>query len=189
MVAGDYPPLPIWRDTGATMTWDQHWLHGTRAAGFPRAMRLALMGLVALCIATLLAGGAFLLLHNLVMLPGAYERLSTSGVEVTGTVVACRNTRAKVCDLTYAYQGPPKTITYGQHTDQFGAPGSKVTLLVDPSDPSTAFTKQDVDTRYREGYEIPMGELLLLLSLMVVTAFVYTATRHRSAALGRQPAH
>jgi hypothetical protein len=171
------------------MTWDQHWLHGTRAAGFPRATRLALMGLVALCIATLLAGGVFLLLHNLVMLPGAYERLSTSGVEVTGSVVACRNTRAKVCDLTYTYQGPPKTITYGQHTDQFGPAGSKVTLLVDPSDPSMAFTKQDVDTRYREGYEIPMGELLLLLSLMVVTAFVYTATRHRSAALGRQPAN
>jgi hypothetical protein len=80
-------------------------------------------------------------------------------------------------------------VTYGQHADQFGPTGSSVTLLVDPSEPSTAFTKQDVETRYREMYEIPMGELLLLLSLMVVTAFVYTATRHRSAALGRQPAH
>ena len=171
------------------MTWDQNWLHGTRAAGFPRAARLGLMGLVALCIATLLAGGAFLLLHNLVMLPGAYERLSTSGAPVTATVTACRNARAKVCDLTYSYQGQTRTVTYGQHADQFGPAGSSVTLLVDPSDPSIAFTTQDVETRYRERYEIPMGELLVLLSLMVVTAFVYTATRHRSAALGRQPAH
>jgi hypothetical protein len=64
-----------------------------------------------------------------------------------------------------------------------------VTLLVDPSDPSTAFTAQDVQSRYREMYEIPMGELLLLISLMVVTAFVYTATRNRGSGLGRQPAH
>jgi predicted small secreted protein len=38
-------------------------------------------------------------------------------------------------------------------------------------------------------YEIPMGELLLLISLMVVAAFVYTATRNRASGLGRQPAH
>jgi hypothetical protein len=80
-------------------------------------------------------------------------------------------------------------VAYSQHTSQFGPAGGSVTLLVDPSDPATAFTKQDVEARYREMYEIPLGELLLLLSLMVVTAFVYTATRHRSVGLGRQPAH
>ena len=171
------------------MTWDQRWLQGTRAAHFPRAARLALMGLVGLCIAILLAGGTFLLVHNLVIVPGAYERLSTSGAEVNGVVTGCRNARGRVCDVTYTYQGQTRTMTYGQHTDQFGAAGSPVTLLVDPSDPSTAFTKQDVQTRFRQMYEIPMGELLLLLSLMVVTAFVYTATRKRSSGLGRLPAH
>jgi hypothetical protein len=171
------------------MTWDQRWLQGTRAAHFPRLTRLGLVALVALCVATLVAGGTFLLLHNLVMLPGAYERLSTNGAEVNATVDACRNTRAKVCDLTYTYQDKTRSVTYGQHTEQFGPAGSKVTLLVDPSDPSTAFTKQDVQSRYREMYEIPMGELLILLSLMVVTVFVYGATRNRSAGLGRQPAH
>jgi hypothetical protein len=38
-------------------------------------------------------------------------------------------------------------------------------------------------------YEIPMGELLIVVSLMVVTVFVYGATRNRNAGLGRQPAH
>jgi len=180
--------MPSRRDTAA-MTWDERWLQGTRAANFPRPTRFALMGLVALCIASLVAGGAFLLLHNLVMMPGAYERLSTNGAEVTATVTGCRNARGKVCDLTYTYQGQTRTVVYGQHTDQFGAAGSTVALLVDPADPSTAFTKQDVETRYRQMYEIPMGELLLLLSLMVVTAFVYTATRNRASGLGRQPAH
>ncbi len=84
------------------MTSDQRWLQGTRAAQFPRAPRLALMGLVALYIATLLACGAFLLVHNLVIVP---------------------------------------------------------------------------------------GELLLLISLMVLTVFVYTATRNRASGLGRQTAH
>jgi hypothetical protein len=171
------------------MTWDQRWLQGTRAAHFPRTTRLALVSLVGLCIATLVAGGAFLLAHNLVMLPGAYERLSTNGAEVNATVASCRNTRAKVCDLTYTYQGQTRTVTYGQHMGQFGAAGSNVTLLVDPSDPATAFTKQDVQSRYREMYEIPMGELLIVVSLMVVTVFVYGATRNRGAGLGRQPAH
>lgn len=171
------------------MTWDQRWLQGTRAANYSRASRLALMGLVAFCIATLIAGGTFLLIHNLVIVPGAYERLSTNGAQVNGVVTGCRNTRGRVCDLTYTYNGQTRTVVYGQHTDQFGAPGSSVALLVDPSDPSTAFTKQDVETRYRQMYEIPMGELLLLLSLMVVTAFVFTATRNRAPGLGRQPAH
>lgn len=171
------------------MTWDQRWLHGTRAAGYPRPARLALMGVVALCTATLLAGGVFLLTHNLVLVPGAYERLSAGGVPVTATVAACRDVRGRVCELAYSYRGQARTLTYGQHTEQFGPPGSSVKLLVDPSDPSTAFTQQDVETRYRPTYEIPIGELLLLLSMLVATAFVYTATRHRSAALGRLPAH
>jgi hypothetical protein len=171
------------------MSWDERWFHGTRAANYPRPSRLGLMGLVALCIASLIAGGAFLLLHNLVVLPGAYERLSQNGAQITATVNGCHNTRGRVCDLTYTYQGLTRTVVYGQHTDQFGPAGSTVTLLVDPSDPSTAFTAQDVQSRYREMYEIPMGELLLLISLMVVTAFVYTATRNRPSGLGRQTAH
>jgi hypothetical protein len=171
------------------MSWDERWFHGTRAAHYPRPSRLGLMGLVALCIASLIAGGAFLLLHNLVVLPGAYERLSQNGAQITATVNGCHNTRGRVCDLTYTYQGLTRTVVYGQHTDQFGPAGSTVTLLVDPSDPSTAFTAQDVQSRYREMYEIPMGELLLLISLMVVTAFVYTATRNRPSGLGRQTAH
>lgn len=180
--------MPFRRDTAA-MTWDQRWLQGTRAAQFPRPTRLALMGLVALCIATLLAGGVFLLVHNLVIVPGAYEKLSSSGAQVTGVVTSCRNARGRVCDVTYTYRGQIYTVVYGQHTDQFGSAGSSVPLLVDPSDPTTVFTQQDVQTRYRQTYEIPMGELLLLLSLMVLTAFVYTATRHRASGLGRQTAH
>src|ERR1700737_3510288 len=171
------------------MSWDERWFRGTRAAQYPRVTRLGLMGLVALCIASLLAGGAFLLLHNLVVLPGAYERISTNGAQVTATVNGCRNTRGKVCDLTYTYQGQTRTVVYSQHTDQFGPERSTVIVLVDPADPSTAFTAQDVQSRFREMYEIPMGELLLLISLMVVTAFVYTATRNRPSGLGRQPAH
>jgi hypothetical protein len=171
------------------MTWDERWFRGTRAAQFPRATRLALMGLVALSIATLIVGGTFLLAHNLVIMPGAYERLSTDGAEVNGVVTACRYAQGKVCDLTYTYQGQTRTVVYGQHPDQFGPAGSQVALLVDPSDPSTAFTKQDVEMRYRQMYEIPMGELLLLVSLFVVTAFVYIATRNRASGLGRHPAH
>ncbi len=171
------------------MTWDQHWLQGTRAARFPRWLRLVQLGLIALSIATLIAGGAFLMVHNLVILPGAYERLSNNGTLVTATVSGCRNAGGKVCDLTYTYGGQTRALVYGQHTDQFGPRGSSVTLLVDPSDPSTAFTKQDVETRYRQMYEIPLGELLLLLSLMCIVMFVYTASRNRAVALGRQPAH
>src|SRR3981081_807941 len=131
------------------MSWDERWFHGTRAAHYPRPSRLGLMGLVALCVASLIAGGAFLLLHNLVVLPGAYERLSTKGDQITATVDGCHNTRGRVCDLTYTYQGQTRTVVYGQHTDQFGPAGSTVTLLVDPSDPSTAFSAHAGQSRYR----------------------------------------
>lgn len=141
----------------------------------PIATRVALVVTLAVIAAIFGGLGGYLVAESQVLLPREYDRLSAAGVPVTGTVTACHGGKTAACYIGYVYAGRSWFKVYVQDRGQFGAIGSTVDLLIDPNDPSAAFTEKDVRTRYRDPLELPFGLVSLFAAgVMIVAGIIGT---------------
>lgn len=153
---------------------------GRRDRPTPKPVRAVAIGSLVLILLFLLGAGAYLILRSLVIVPREYDRLAAVGVPAKGQVVSCYHGKGADCWLSYTYGGVSRRAVYGQDLGQFGAVGSAVDLLVDPSDPSTVFTVHDVRTRYVGAWEVMIG-LLMLVGAAVLGVTVVVALRPKPA--------
>ena len=145
---------------------------GRRRMPPPWPVRAAAIGVLGLILLFMLGAGGFLVMHSLVIVPREYDRLAAIGVPVKGEVVSCYHGRGADCWVSYTYEGVSRRAVYGQDVGQFGAVGSTVDLLVDPSDAATVFTVHDVRTRYVEAWEVVVGLFMLVGAAIVLVMFV-----------------
>jgi len=97
-------------------------------------------------------------LHNtLVAMPARYDALEQRGVATTATFEGCFGRRN--CDVSLTFRGMPRRWRYPVNSSQFGdlPKGARVAMILDPRDPETAYTAEDVEQRTNDGF----GQLLV----------------------------
>lgn len=149
-------------------TKDRWWWIIPRAPGnrLPAGCAPPLLGTLALLLVALLAVAIAILVNDFVIQPGEYAQLAKNGVAVSANY-HCSYLRGRHCDLTYNYGGQ-RTFAYPQNDVQFKGDTGTVEVMVDPANPSVAYTTFDIQDRY-----IDLGLFLLaILVLALVGAFM-----------------
>jgi len=121
-------------------------------------------------------------LHNtLVAMPARYDALEQRGVATTATFEGCFGSRS--CDVSMTFRGVPRRWRYPVNSGQFGdlPQGARIAMIVDPRDPETAYTAEDVERRTNDGF----GLLLVVAAafgLLGLVAFPVWYSIARSSA-------
>ena len=118
--------------------------------------RTGLIAIVLLCL-FFIGIGTSTVINTLYTFPHRYGLLASGGVSVDGTLVKCApgigGGRGIGCEVHLNYEHFNRTWEYPENSPQFNGltPGSRIPMLVDPSNPNIAYTVLDVRQRTDSG--------------------------------------
>ena len=154
-----------------------------RATGSSVGLRVALGSFVALCLFGV-GFGIYTAWHSLLTLPHTYDRLESRGVATTATLDRCApglgGGRGTACQLSMTYGQTHHTWVYPENSRQFEAlpVGVAVPMLVDPTNPRTAYTTVDVHARTNAGFgALTIFGLACLIAGVVGAGWLYRFRR------------
>ena len=120
-------------------------------------IRIGILSVVAVLL-FMIGFGASTSWQELVALPQTYARLRLEGIPATAHLVVCApgigGGRGIGCRLGLRGREETRDWDYPENSGQFESltPGAPVAMLVDPSDPTTAYTVRDVEEGTNAGW-------------------------------------